>query len=184
MRACVRDISCYVLLQYFVLQLATSHPFCSLSVTNPIMSASTSAVLTYVHARRVVRPPIDFTPAIGCAHYTEFDFVTTEPMPTWQPLVKDAFGDYEIAESEGGDGVSLPKSAEQKVIWLDVGTKVQPTWGVVWLQPGNAPEPVGLVGVFGRAALDGIFHYSGDGLAPVQMYTTHIPGAGSEAGTC
>lgn len=180
MRCCVPVITRSVLLQDFLLPLAV----CSHSFSPSNMSASTSSALTYANARLVVRPPIEFTPAIGCTYYTEFDFVITEPMPTWQPVVQDAFGDWEIAESEGDDGVSLPEDAQQKVVWLDVGSKVQPTWGVVWLQPGNAPEPVGLVGVFGRAALDGLFLYKGDGLPPVQMYTTDLPGAGAEAGTC
>jgi hypothetical protein len=132
---------------------------------------------TYQNVQLVERPPSSWTTNTRCDFYTEFDFITTEKMPTWQP-VKDG----RIAESEGDNLMEMPDGVEVKLVWIDKGVRIQPTWGVVWFQPGYNPEPEGLVGVFGNVPLDGMFLYDGPEVAPTQMFTTHLPGAGESTG--
>jgi hypothetical protein len=135
--------------------------------------------LTFDNVALVERRPVNWSPDLVATHFTEFDFITTEVMPTWQP-VKDG----EVVESVGPKGSEMPDDVDMGVIWLDAGVRVQPTWGVVWFQPHYDDTPVALVGVFGKAPLDGLYRYEGPGKVPSQMYTTQLPGAGVDAGMC
>jgi hypothetical protein len=133
--------------------------------------------LNYNNYKRVARPPTWWTPNLVADDFTDFDFITTERMPTWQPIRNGR-----VCDSVGQDGMQMPDRCEERVVWVQEGARVQPNWGVVWFQPYYDNTPEGLVGKFGKAKLDGMFKYEGPG-KPTHMYTTHLPGSGVYAGT-
>jgi hypothetical protein len=123
---------------------------------------------SYDNVYRIFRPPhrIPFVPPEGM-YFHDFDFITTERLPTVQKWLNGEIW-----------GEDAPENCPMTFLYIDEGTRVQPGWGSSWIQPVNAQFPIALDGQFGEAKLDGLYLYSEtEGLTP--MTTLDLPGAGT-----